>query len=474
MFLEKLHRLRHTLALRLTAWYAGIFAASSILAFTLVYTLMVALVQAETDEDLKEDLQEFASFLRLGGLDRVKREILLETQGVAAADVFLRLWSADGHLLMTSDLASWPELPDPDTSDGREGDTRQASFATLTLPGREYGARSIYGAIGLQAVLQIGESLEESEEFLEALREGFLLVLSAIILLGGPIGWFMARRALRGVEDVRRTAMEIADGALDKRVQTSYRGDELDHLAQAFNIMLDRIQALILGMREMTDNLAHDLRSPVARIRAAAELALSSGSTKTDWETLASDTTEECDRLLEMINTTLDIAEAESGAARLRLSQIDLVEIVTDACELFQTVAEDKKVTLETDLPQHCLIQGDLQRLQRVVANLLDNALKYTPARGRVTLGLIDEERRVRLSITDTGVGISADELPRVFQRFFRCDWSRSEYGNGLGLSLALAFVRAHGGDISVHSQLAEGSTFTVLLPRSPRANRVA
>jgi signal transduction histidine kinase len=341
---------------------------------------------------------------------------------------------------------------------------------TINLPVREYSVRTIYGAIGPNTLLQIGESQEENQEFLEALLKGFIIVLLVVILLGGPIGWFMARGALRGVKEITQTATEIADGALDQRVTVGTQGDELDLLAQAFNTMLDRIQALILGMREMTDNLAHDLRSPVARIRAAAEMALSGNMSgdraRTDWVALANDTTEECDRLLEMINITLDIAEAESGAAQLKISDIDLVEVVADANELFQTIAEDKNILLTTELPLNCRLEGDLQRLQRVIANLLDNALKYTPAGGRVTITLIDEGSRVKVIFADNGIGIAPDEMPKIFQRFYRCDWSRSEYGNGLGLSLALAFVRAHGGDIKVNSKSKKGSTFTVVLPK--------
>ncbi|MGH8656705.1 MAG: sensor histidine kinase [Gammaproteobacteria bacterium] len=243
-------------------------------------------------------------------------------------------------------------------------------------------ASSIYGTIAPGLVLEIGESLEKDEELIAALLRGFLIALPAVTLLGGPIGWFMARRALRGVQEVTQTATEIADGVLDRRVEVRSQGDELDTLARTFNMMLDRIQALIIGMREMTDNLAHDFRSPLGRIRASADITLTNGGSKAESEAMAATTTEECDRLLEMINTTLDIAEAESGAAKLKPTDIDLAELVRDALELFQPIAEDQQITITADLPDHCRIHGDRQRLQRMVANLLDNGLKYMPTGG--------------------------------------------------------------------------------------------
>ncbi len=472
MFLKTLRSLGHTLALRLTIWYAGIFAASSILAFTLVYASVVAVVQERTDEDLEEDIEEFASLMQSGGLGRVKAEITADTEGSGASQTFFRLWATPrinthGREVLTTDLSSWQGLGHPLEVLARVGSTDEPILATLALPQRPDKVRIVYGTIAPGLVLEIGESLEEDEELIAAILRGFLITLAAVTLLGGPIGWFMARRALRGVQEVTRTATEIANGALDRRVELRSQGDELDTLARTFNTMVDRIQALVIGMREMTDNLAHDLRSPLGRIRASAELCLSSGGSMAEAEAMAAATAEGCDRLLEIINTTLDIAEAESGAAKLKLTDIDLVEIVGDALELFQAIAEDSEITITADLPDHCRIHGDRQRLQRVVANLLDNGLKYMPAGGRVTIKLVAEHEHVALSIEDTGIGISSDESARIFERFYRCDRSRSKQGNGLGLSLALAFVRAHGGDITVNSTPGQGSTFSAVLPRS-------
>lgn len=338
---------------------------------------------------------------------------------------------------------------------------------TLSVPGRDHKARVIRGPIGLNLTLEIGESLADDEIFLGKVLKGFVVTLLVMIPSGGVVGWFMARRALSGVQRLTHTAGRIAAGALEQRVIVGPRGDEIDQLAQTFNTMLDRIEALIIGMREMTDNLAHDLRSPLGRIRASAETLMHGSDAHTEVGTLALETTGECDRLLEIINTTLDIAEAESGAARLNLTAVDLAALIVDAADLFQPVAESKHVCIDVDLPPDCIINGDLQRLQRVVANLLDNALKYTAPDGRVGIHLTDRGERIELVVEDSGIGMSAEELSRIFERFYRCDRSRTQAGNGLGLSLALAFVRAHGGEIKVESTPETGSRFTVLLGRA-------
>ena len=486
---RSLTRPRRSLALRLTLWYAAVFAATSALAFAGAYALIAGALAERADEELRQDLDEYAMHWRKDGIDGVTKEMALDTQGDEARKSYFRLWGTDARSLATTNLRAWPELErgspwlQPGVGTQPLLDTRErAPPATAPM-------RTLVGSIGPGVWLETGRSLEEEHALLREVLHGFVASLVGVLLLGIPIGWFMARRALQGVVEVTRTAQQIADGAFERRVPVGAAGDEVEQLALTINAMLDRIQALVIGVRDMADNLAHDLRSPLARIRACAEMSLAKGAAGSSvggavgragggaisaaphaasaW---AVDTIEECDRLLEMLNTTLDIAEADSGATRLNLGRIDLADMVLTASELFQSAAEDRRIGIVTDVAGSCWIEGDRQRLLRVVSNLLDNALKYTPAGGEVRIALRAQDNRVLLNVEDTGVGIAAPDLPHIFQRFFRCDASRSGPGIGLGLSLALAFVRAHGGDISVTSAPGQGSRFTVSLPRPAAA----
>jgi heavy metal sensor kinase len=312
-------------------------------------------------------------------------------------------------------------------------------------------------------------SLEEQEHFLAIVRTTLTITFVVLMAAAVLIGSFLARRALQGVEEVTRTASAIAAGALDRRVTVKARGDEIERLATAFNGMLDRIRALISGMREVTDNIAHDLRSPVTRIRGLAEMTLASHTTADEYAAMAANTIEECDRLLEMINTMLDITETEAGAAELRREDVDLGELARDACEIFSPLAEDAGIVVAAETEPGVAVAGDRNRLQRMAANLLDNAIKYTPSGGRVIVSVRGSAETAILAVIDTGIGIAEQDLPRIFERFYRGDRSRSRAGSGLGLSLARAIATAHGGSITVSSSPGKGSTFIISLPRQRR-----
>jgi signal transduction histidine kinase len=230
--------------------------------------------------------------------------------------------------------------------------------------------------------------------------------------------------------------------------------------------MLDRIQGLVNGIKEMTDNIAHDLKSPITRIRGQAEVALTSRGAADEYESMAASAIEECDRLLEMINTMLFISRTEAGVAKPQFKEMNLAAVVRDACGLFQSPAEDKGIVLTWDAPQELMFSGDVRLIQRMLANLLDNAIKYTPDDGSVAVLLQSgSDRSVTIAIQDTGVGISDKDKLHIFERFYRCDPSRSLAGAGLGLSFARAVARAHGGDITAENRSPSGAVFRVVLP---------
>jgi heavy metal sensor kinase len=465
MFFEKILKLRHTLAFRLTLWYAGIFTLSSLAAFSSFYFSISSITQQRTDQELSNELSEFSFLLASKGMDAVKANIDLEAQSNGVEKMFFRVVTADGKELASSNMASWKDIGASRAALKRLTDGAGRVFETLTVPEHHHDVRVAYGAIGPKTIMQIGQSLKDDKEFMEITREIFGVTLVALMGVAGLIGWFMARRALQGVEEVTQTATEISKGALETRVPVKARGDEIDRLATTFNSMLDRIHALITGMREMTDNIAHDLRSPISRIRGFAEMTLTTRGSLDEYETMAANTIEECDRLLGMINTMLDITETEAGAGRTTREAVDLSALVQDARELFQPLADDKGIALAADVPAGVLVLGDVQRLQRMVANLLDNAVKYTAPGGRVTVTMRSDARTVFVTVSDTGIGISESDLPQIFNRFYRGDRSRSQAGSGLGLSLAQAIASAHGGSITVSSSPGKGSTFTVTLP---------
>jgi heavy metal sensor kinase len=392
---------------------------------------------------------------------------LFEHQAKSSYRLFVRILGRNGDVIATSDTSSLNMDLSPTVTEYFDQETGHA-FKTLPLPQSRYKARILSYAIGPDRVLQIGTSQEVLQRIIEKRWREFGIVMAVIIVYSTFVGWFVIKCALKGVEEVTRTAIQISGGDFSSRVPITGRGEEIDRLATTFNDMVERIEALVKGMKEITDNMAHDLRSPITRIRGIAEMTITSTRNNRDYELMAGSIVEECDRLLGIINMMLDISEAKAGLSKLNMSQVNISKIVEETCELFRPIAEDKNTRIIKRLANNTFIWADNQKLQRVVSNLLDNALKYTPAGGTITVTVEGEADQVMVSVNDNGIGISRDDLPRIFRRFYRCDRSRSQPGTGLGLSWARAIIQAHGGHISATSTLNERSTFTVTLPNTP------
>jgi heavy metal sensor kinase len=471
MLFEKLLSVRRTLAFRLTLWYAGIFTLSSLLAFAFFYLQITSIVRERTDEDLLEEIEEFSKRLTAGGIETLKHFLLQEAKDEGENEIFYRLLTPQGKELASSDLSSWVGISANQRALQRTINGAGPVLETISLPERRHRVRVLYGLIGPDLILHVGWSLKDDDEFVAQFQEIFGTTVAAVMALAALIGWFMAKRALANVQEITRTARAISASDLQQRVPVRGRADEIDQLATTFNDMLDRIQKLITETKEMNENIAHDLRSPITRIRGMAELTLTTGKTLSEYEAAAASTIEDCDRLLEMINTMLYISHTEATAANASSEEVDVANMVRHACELFQPVAEDKGVNLILDVQTNVMVRGVLQALQRMLANLIDNALNYTPAHGSVTIAVSGDGNVAMIAVTDTGIGIAPEELPHIFRRFYRCDRSRSRPGTGLGLTLVDAIVRAHRGRIIVTSTPNVGSTFTVTLPSASLAS---
>jgi len=466
MSLRKRINLPNTLAFRLTLWYAGIFTVSSCVAFFLFYILITSFIQERTDQELLNHVNRFSTLLVTEGFEAVKNDAVIEAQAAGIKKVFFRLLSLEGQVFSSSNMFYWKDININETAIRELLQGSSHVFETITIRDYKDKVRILYSFLNPSIILQVGQAMESYSRFLDAFKGIFIITMTFLIILAAGVGWFMARRAVSGVEAITQTAQSVSGGALGKRVPVKERGDEIDQLAMTFNHMLDRIQTLVTEIKEMSDNIAHDLRSPITRIRGIAEVTLTSGKSIGEYEHMAASTIEECDRLLDMINTMLMISKTESGVDKLSREEINLAGLVREACELFEPTAEDKRVTLSCDVPPKSQIVGDNRMIQRMLSNLLDNAIKYTPSGGKVSVWVSENDgKEVVVTIKDTGIGISPNDLPRIFDRFYRCDQSRSNPGIGLGLSLARAIARAHGGDITVTSTLNQGSIFAITFP---------
>jgi signal transduction histidine kinase len=293
---------------------------------------------------------------------------------------------------------------------------------------------------------------------------GVVTLLIVVIALTG--GWLATQSALSPIRRLTQAVQRIIQtGRTNARVPAAGTGDAIDLLTSLFNTMLDKIEGLVTAMRGALDNVSHDLRTPLTRLRGTAELALASPPNIDQYREALAVCVEESDRVLVMLNTLMDISEAESGTMQLRREPVRLSEVVERAVDLYRDVAEAKGVTLVADAGDDVVVVADRTRLEQVAANLIDNAVKYTPPGGRVDVEVARTDDAAILRVRDTGSGIPADELPRIFDRLFRGDTSRTERGLGLGLSLVKAVVEAHGGTVDVISEPGRGSVFTVTLP---------
>ena len=452
----------------ISAWYALGFIVSFVLIglFASWVTRNVGR-SADRAEILGEFAQDSARCRQVGS------EVFLDEFRRRPPDIdstLLRLSDPDGRTLLL--VPAFGESP---------GEVRQAERLFQRTRARGWQQISAGGGMESWQVyaaplpdgfwLQVAKSDRRGRQTRQRLHAALLPVALFVVLLALTGAAVLTARALRPVRQLLATTRAVVhSGDMTARVPArAAGGNELDELKILFNQMLARNESLIRGMHEALDHVAHDLRTPLTRLRSAAEASLRdpAATAAMRGEALA-DAIEESERTLTMLRVLTDISEAEHGTMRLHLEPLPLAELVTAATDLYEYVAEERGVRLGVDVPAALRVNADRVRLQQVIANLLDNALKYSPPGTAVAIEADwenGERTCVWLRVRDRGVGIPEHDLPRIWDRLYRGDQSRSQRGSGLGLSLVKAIVQAHGGQVEVASVPHQGSDFTIILP---------
>lgn len=453
-------RLLQTAAFRLALGYLCLFSLSVAALLAFVYWNTAVFVAHQTDETIRAEIQGLAERYNAGGITGLGDVVQSRARGQKQS---LYLLTFSDHQPIAGNLSSWPgEAAGPagwisfdfqrDIAGKTEVHTARAR--TFDLTGGFH--------------LLVGRDIQDRLSLEERLKLSMIWAFALTLAIGLAGGVLTARSWSRRIERINRTTREIMGGDLAQRVPVGGSGDELDRLATNLNDMLERIEDLMASMRQVTDNIAHDLRSPLQRLRTRLDVTLLEDPEREGYREALVETVEEAESLLKTFNALLLIGETEAGLARDQLETVDLAEMTRDAAELYEPAAEDKEVRLEIAADGALPLEANHHLLAQAIANLLDNAVKYTPAGGEVRVGAYAPSAdRVAVCVADTGPGIPEEARETVRRRFVRLESSRRSAGSGLGLSLVDAVARMHGGELRFEDA-EPGLRAELILPTRP------
>jgi len=457
-------KLLNSLSHRLIFWYSSVFVLCFLAVFVGFYPTIRNAIYLWTDQELEAEVGEIKQVYARSGIPGLA-QLLREEEKEEKGRLLARIIDERSQIICQTAPERLAQVAmDPNLVE--KASSGQPVRETIIFPDA-YDIRVLYAPIQDKLVVQIGLTLREYELWMRKLSEGVLKASLVALALSVIVGGILARRTLSPIRRMAQMTSEISGRSLGRRMPVSGRGDELDQLAAAFNDMLGRIEVLMQGIRQVTDTLAHDLRTPIAGMRGMAEIALRSPREPEVYRRTLLKITEQLDRLSSQFTAILDVSAAEAGVLALQFEKVSLDGVAREVLETFEPVAMDRGLRLESVIPCGIDLEADRVRIFQVLANLVDNAIKHTPRDGWVRLSIeVDRYGKgAMVSIADSGFGIAQRDLPHIFERYYRGDDSRSGPGAGLGLPLVQGIVEAHGGIVTVESEMGKGTTFRILLP---------
>jgi signal transduction histidine kinase len=462
-----LRAIMKTTAARLSALYLVLFAACAIILVIYVTSLSARMLETQTREAIIEEVSGLARAYQRGGLPGLVRLVEVRARQ-PGANLYL---IADPNGLILSgnvdslqpgvlDASGWTERPFFYRRFGEVGQQRDI---------RDHTAVAQVIRLPNQMILLVGRDLGEPEQFRRVMRRALMAALGMMGLGALLIWYFVGRRALRRIDSVSEASRQIMGGDLSRRLPVTGAGDEFDRLSENLNAMLDRIAGLNEGLKQVSANIAHDLKTPLTRLRNRAEAALNSEADTAAVREALEQTIAESDQLIRTFNAILMISRLEAGYSAESTAEVDLSAIVGDVVELYEPVAEELSVDLSADAVEPVHIHGNRELIGQALSNIVDNAIKYSAGYGEkaaVSVSLKRESETVRLTVRDNGPGIADEDRERATERFVRLEGSRSQPGSGLGLSLAKAVMTFHGGRLELSGDGGGLAVAMIFLPR--------
>lgn len=462
-------KLNSTIGLRIAAGYSLLMLVSILILVVIAYFFLSSALTRHDREQVSIELESLRARYLEGGMPSFEQTVLKNDEFRKNNPFFTRLVDRSGRTIELYFPFHWSEF---DLA-ALERMPLQPSGTWTLLSALHYPWKLeiLNEQLADDYFFQVGISTEDRQKVLARLKETFLFAIFPLMALGLSGGALLAQRTLRPVRQLIQTVTAINEGQLEARAPRSFKADELDDLGRLFNQMLDKIRLLIDGMKNALDAVAHDLRTPMTRFRNRAEASLRQDAGQQEYREALQDCVEESDQILRMLNMLMDISEAETGTLRLNHRDVDFTSLVDNVVEMYRYVAEAKGVELMTCIAPQVRACLDPERISQVLANLLDNAVKFTPAGGRVELSLTASPERICIRISDTGIGIDPEDTDRMWERLYRGRHNDTR-GMGLGLSLVRAVVRAHGGDVIARNCPEGGSVFEISLGGAVPAKR--